>query len=111
MTATIRLVSEADPFDIADIQRAIVAGGFPVKPPKEWVDNPNLAAETPMTVTADGRVFGHIAPWNSRHVGLPGNVRPPKSRSGYAFFNKGVVETAEGVDVTVGQLTLTGGHA
>lgn len=89
----------------------IVASTFPVKPPKAWFENPNLDRETPLTITADGRVFGHIATWNTRHIGLPGNTRPPKSRSGYAFFNKSVVETAEGPDVTVGQLTLAGGHA
>lgn len=100
-------VSEADPFGT----EVIVAASFPVKPPREWFDDPKLTVETPLTVTPDGRVFGHIAPWNSRHVGLPGNVRPPRNRTGYQFFNKGLLETAEGTDVTVGQLTLAGGHA
>lgn len=102
---------EVSPFGDGHVERAITAAGYPVKPPSDWFDDPKLDRPTPLTVTRDGRVFGHIAPWNVRHIGLPGNVKPPKSRSGYAFFNKGVLETAEGNDVTVGQLTLVGGHA
>jgi hypothetical protein len=81
-----------------------------VAPPKEWFTNPGLDQVTPITVTADGRIFGHIAPWDVEHTGLPG-VRPPHSRHDYAFFKTGVVATAEGDDVPVGQLTLVGGHA
>lgn len=111
MTATISYYAETTPFDGDPIERAVTAAGYPVKPPGAWFDDPHLDGPTPLTITKDGRVFGHIAPWNARHVGLPGNVKPPKSRSNYAFYNKGVVETAEGHDVTVGQLTLAGGHA
>lgn len=110
MTA-VRYLHEADPFDCSDIQRAVTAGSFPVNPPAEWFQDPGLTEETPLTITADGRVYGHIATWKTRHIGLPGNTRPPKSRSNYAFFNKGLLQTAEGNDVTVGQLTLVGGHA
>ena len=81
-----------------------------VAPPKEWFTNPGLDRPTPITVTADGRIFGHIAPWDVEHTGLPG-VRPPRSRHDYAFFKTGVVATAEGDEVPVGQLTLVGGHA
>jgi hypothetical protein len=81
-----------------------------LSPPKEWFANPGLDRATPVTVTADGRIFGHIAPWDAEHTGLPG-VRPPRSRHDYAFFKTGVVATAEGDDVPVGQLTLVGGHA
>jgi hypothetical protein len=81
-----------------------------LSPPKEWFTNPGLDRATPVTVTADGHIFGHIAPWDAEHTGLPG-VRPPRSRHDYAFFKTGVVATAEGDDVPVGQLTLVGGHA
>lgn len=89
----------------------ITAAGFPVKPPREWFEDPKLDGPTPMTVTADGRVRGHLATWNTRHIGLPGNVKPPRSRSKYGFFNKGLLQCEDGTDVTVGQLTLAGGHA
>lgn len=90
---------------------AITAAGFPIKPPLAWFDDPHLSGPTPLTVTADGRVYGHIASWGQKHVGMPGNVTPPRSRTGYQFFNKGLLATAEGKDVAVGQLTLAGGHA
>lgn len=107
-----KIVREVDPLGLDGGRRAIIAsGGFPVKPPREWFDNPNLPEPTPLTVTADGRVFGHIAAWESRHIGLPGDTRPPRSRANYGYFHTGVVATAGGEDVPVGQLTLAGGHA
>ena len=107
-----RIYTERSPFGGPRVRpRAIVAGGAPVAPPKEWFGDPGLDGPTPLTITADGRVFGHIAAWGVRHIGMPGHVVPPKSRSGYAFFKTGVVQTAEGEDVPVGQLTLAGGHA
>lgn len=105
-----KIVKELDPFNPSG-RRAIVAGGFPVKPPKEWFDDPGLTEPTPLTVTADGRVYGHIASWESRHIGLPGDTRPPRSRSNYGYFHTGVVACADGSDVPVGQITLAGGHA
>lgn len=105
---TVSIVREDDPFAPAE---PIVAGGFPVAPPRDWFDDPQLSEPTPITVTADGRVYGHIATWRSNHIGLPGQVRPPKSRSNYAYFRTGVIACADGSQVPVGQLTLSGGHA
>jgi hypothetical protein len=93
------------------LSAALVASAAPVVPPREWFDNPKLSGPTPITVTDDGRVFGHIAAWNTSHIGLPGNTRPPRSRSNYKYFRTGVVRTDDGSDVAVGQLTLAGGHA
>jgi hypothetical protein len=93
------------------LSAALVAAGAPVVPPAEWFGNPKLKGPTPITVDNDGRVFGHIAAWNTSHIGLPGNVRPPRSRSNYAYFRTGVIRTTDETDVPVGQLTLAGGHA
>jgi hypothetical protein len=94
----------------------IVASGFlkaeiPMTPPAQWFKNPELTGPTPLTVDEDGRVYGHIAAWNVNHIGLPRATKPPRSRSNYAYFHTGVLRTAEGSDVPVGQLTLAGGHA
>lgn len=89
----------------------MVAGSIPVTPPKSWFDSPGLKQATPLTVTDDGRVFGHIAAWNVDHIGMSYGTKPPKSRSKYSYFHTGVVRTEEGADVPVGQLTLAGGHA
>lgn len=89
----------------------VVAAAGPVVPPIEWFANPNLTEPSPLTITKEGRVFGHVATWGTCHVGFPGScVTPPSSPSEYAYFLSGVVETTEG-DVRVGQITFDTGHA
>jgi len=91
--------------------RTLTAGGFPVNPPDEWFANPQLDGPTPLTIEDDGRVYGHIATFDVAHIGLPGRVHAPKSRSDYAYFKTGQLVTASGAKINVGQLTLSGGHA
>jgi DNA-binding ferritin-like protein len=90
---------------------AAVVASIPVTPPKSWFENPNLTGPTPLTVDDSGRVFGHIAAWHVDHIGLSFGTKPPRSKSGYSYFHTGVIRTEEGMDVPVGQLTLSGGHA
>lgn len=90
---------------------ALAASAAPATPPADWFDNPQLQKPTALTVTDDGRVYGHIAAWDVDHIGMPFGTRPPKSRSGYAYFQTGLLRTDAGKDVRVGQLTLAGGHA
>lgn len=81
-------------------------------PPSEWFEDPKLDKPTPVTVTADGRIFGHAAVWGTCHVGFRDRcVTPPKSASDYAYFNVGNVITADGKTVNVGRLTAGTGHA
>jgi len=84
-------------------------------PPIDWFRDPQLDGPTPVTVTPEGRVFGHIAGWDTSHVGMPGkNVRPPRSKADYGYFHVGSVTTVDGqtpVDVSCGKLTLDTGHA
>ena len=90
---------------------AAVVASIPMTPPKSWFENPKLEGPTPLTVTDDGRVFGHIAAWHVDHIGLSFGTKPPRSKSGYSYFHTGVCRTEEGDDIPVGQLTLAGGHA
>jgi hypothetical protein len=103
-----------DPLE-TDAQAIVAAGSIamniPVVPPKSWFTDPQLPQLTPLTTDDDGRVFGHIASWDMDHIGLPGSRRAPRSASNYAYFHSGVVRTDAGDDITVGQLTLAGGHA
>jgi hypothetical protein len=89
----------------------VVAGAIPVVPPADWFENPKLDKPTGLTVTDEGKVFGHIAAWHVDHIGMSFGTRPPKSKSNYAYFHTGLVRTDAGNDVPVGQLTLAGGHA
>jgi DNA-binding ferritin-like protein len=90
---------------------AAVVASIPVTPPASWFEKPELNGPTPLTVTDDGRVFGHIAAWHVDHIGMAFGTKPPRSKSKYAYFHTGIIRTEEGTDVPVGQLTLAGGHA
>ena len=57
---------------------ALIASHIPNEPPKSWFDNPRLTKPTALTVTDEGRVFGHIAAWHVDHIGLPFGTRPPR---------------------------------
>lgn len=91
---------------------ALTAGAAPSAPPKEWFDDPKLTGPTPLHIGDDGRVFGHVAVWDTCHVGIGSScVTPPKSRTSYAYFHTGELATAEGDRLAVGRLTYGGGHA
>jgi hypothetical protein len=105
-------VDDADEFDaISLIACGMVAGAIPINPPSDWFKKPVLNGPTPLTVTDEGQVYGHIASWETDHIGLSRGTKPPRSRSNYAYFHTGVCKTMEGTDIPVGQLTLAGGHA
>lgn len=89
----------------------LLAGAFPVRPPFTWFTDPKLPGLSPLTITADGRVSGHIAAWHTSHIGMAGGIKPPRSKSGYAYFRTGSIECDDGSFVDVGQITLAGGHA
>lgn len=90
---------------------ALTAAGV-FAPPVAWFDDPRLDGPTGTIVTDEGRTYGHIAAWGTCHTGIPGKcVKPPKSKSGYAYFHLGLVRTAEGEDVPVGTLHFGTDHA
>jgi hypothetical protein len=101
---------------------AVIASAFTIYQeadvlPAEWFENPNLPMPTPVTVTKEGRVFGHIAQWEVCHTGLGLSVgngdvctTAPHSTSNYAYFRTGVVDTTGG-EIAVGNLTMGIGHA
>ena len=91
------------------------AGLAPLAPPLAWFENPGLTGPTPLTVTPEGRVYGHAALWDSCHIAEPSGpgvcVPPPRSGMQYEIFHHGAVTTAEGVDVPCGQITMSSLHA
>lgn len=65
--------------------------GGPALPPAEWFQDPQLAGPTPLTVTPEGRVFGHIALWDTPHRGFlhyqwSERIFAPRSASAYRQF-------------------------
>jgi hypothetical protein len=95
-----------------EVGLALVAGGFPLEPPAAWFSDPHLEVATPLVVTAEGRVYGHLATWGTCHTSFQGQcVTPPNSESDYAYFRTGSVMTAEGAEIGVGHITLDTLHA
>jgi hypothetical protein len=91
---------------------AIVAAAAPVLPPRAWFVDPCLTEPTPITVTDAGQVFGHLALWDTCHIGHSGQcVTPPRSATNYALFNRKPIPTADGDPVQIGPLTVGTGHA
>jgi hypothetical protein len=98
--------------DVAhDDEEALVASAAPLTPPAAWFANPELDEPTPLTVTPEGRVYGHLATWRTCHTGFGSCVKAPKSKTNYAYFHTGEVLTQEGAALPVGRVTLGGGHA
>jgi hypothetical protein len=75
-----------------------------LKPPADWFKS-DLKGPTPLTITNEGRIYGHLALWNSCHTGMLDICKaPPRSPSKYAYFNVGEIESAEGTMVPCGKL-------
>jgi hypothetical protein len=120
--------SECEPCDHG-MEVITASGAGPTRPPKAWFEDPcftvgddrlreivGSAGETkyacPLTVTPEGRVFGHIAPWNVCHTGIPGKCVVAPRGSDYRHFMRGQhLTTAEGDHVAVGVITADTAHA
>lgn len=103
-----------EPESFSDEVTALIAGLVPTDaeaPPLDWFTDPQLAELTPLTVTADGRIYGHGAEWGSCHTGFNDVCVTPPHEDTHAYFRQGEVLTREGERVAVGQITLGTGHA
>lgn len=93
-------------------EMALLASGSPIRPPKEWFDNPHFTKPTQFTVTEEGRVYGHLAAWNTCHKAFRHKcVLPPRSATNYRHFRLGRVLCDDGSQVPVGRVTVGTGHA
>lgn len=88
----------------------------PLVPSRSVFEIPEADAPTPITYADDGTVYGHLALWETCHVGLASGamsecVKPPRSVTDYRHFHLGEIETLEGERVAVGKIVLATGHA
>jgi len=93
------------------LQIESIVAAVPQSAPLAWFGNPSLSGPTPVTVTDDGRVFGHAATWGTCHTGFADTCVTPPMENNYSYFTTGEVLTAEGHRVAVGQITLGTSHA
>jgi hypothetical protein len=89
----------------------LTASAGPMEPPSAWFVAPELGELTPLTVTADGRIFGHLAAWGTCHTGISGQCVTPPRGGNYSHYRVGSVLTADGDLVPTGTITMGTGHA
>ena len=85
-------------------------------PPAEWFMQPlpGISPSASSIVTADGRFCAFSHEWDRCHNGYTGQGEcwvPPRSITGNRYFHQSAVVTEEGVQIPVGVIPLTGGHA
>jgi hypothetical protein len=82
-----------------------------VRPPVDWFADPHLSLPTPITITDDGRIYGHAAQWGSCHIGQDDVCVQPPHEDAHPYYRTGEVVCADGTRVAVGQITVGTGHA
>lgn len=103
-------LDEEDAVDDSEPEE-VLAAAVPELPPAAWFTNPQLTGPTPVTVTDDGRVFGHLAAWGTCHTGVQDACIMPPREDDFPYFCTGEVVCAGGERIAVGQLTVDTGHA
>jgi hypothetical protein len=80
--------------------------------PAVWFKDPGFTEPTPLTITDEGQVYGHLATWDSCHLAFPETcTAPPRSETNYAYFLTGAVALDDGTTMPVGNVTIGGPHA
>lgn len=99
------------PFKEADVVLASGAADVEWRPPALWFENPGLTVPVGITVTDQGRVYGHAAQWGECHVGHADLCITPPVEDQHPYFMTGEVLCDDGSRRPVGQITVGTGHA
>lgn len=99
---------EPEPFHAL---HAVTAGAEVWRPPVAWFTDPGLSLPTPITVTDEGRIYGHAAQWGSCHIGQEGVCVQPPHEDAHPYYRTGEVACEDGTRMAVGQITVGTGHA
>jgi len=108
--AAIQTVAGQEPEPVRAL-RAVAASGGVWKPPAAWFSDPKLSLPTPITVTDDGRIYGHAAQWGVCHIGYDGVCVQAPHEDEHPYYRTGEIVCADGGRVAVGQITVGTGHA
>jgi hypothetical protein len=82
-------------------------------PPREWFNEPTDVEMTgALTITAEGRIYGYVAPADTRHRSFRDRtVYAPQKKVDYSRFHGGETIVADGGRVATGTITMDCGHA
>jgi len=101
---------EPPPLDETDaVTAAITLDAW--RPERAWFEDPQFSVHTGITVTDEGRVYGHAAPWGECHIGHQQECITLPREDAHPYFMTGEVVCADGSRVGVGQITVGTGHA
>lgn len=93
----------------------VTAASQPTTPPSAWFADPGLHEPSPLAVTEDGYVYGHLASWGVCHASEPAGpgtcVTAPSSETGYSRFHTGTLVTSDNRTISVGKVTMGTNHA
>lgn len=91
---------------------SLTAAAIETTPPSKWFANPGLTEPTPITIGPDGQIYGHLALFNTCHIGFPEAkcMMAPKNDS-FAYFHTGELISSDGDSIPIGHLTFKTGHA
>jgi hypothetical protein len=81
------------------------------RPPRSWFENPRLSVPVGITVTDEGRIYGHAAQWGECHIGYSDACVTAPYEDSHPYFLTGEVVTDDGSRVGVGQITVGTNHA
>lgn len=81
------------------------------RPPAAWFSDPQLSLPTPITITDEGRIYGHAAQWGTCHIGQEGTCIQPPREDAHPYYRTGEVVCEGGERMAVGQITVGTGHA
>jgi hypothetical protein len=81
------------------------------RPPSSWFANPGLSVPVGITVTDQGRIYGHAAQWGECHVGFDDICVSPPYEDNHSHFMTGEIICDDDTHVAVGQITIGTGHA
>lgn len=100
-----------EPPELQAALKPVTASAEVFRPPAVWFADPKLSLPTPITVTDDGRIYGHAAQWGSCHIGQEGVCVQPPHEDAHPYYRTGEVACDDGSRVAVGQITVGTGHA
>lgn len=86
----------------------------PSDPPFEWFLDPQFSGPTKMTVTDDGRIFGHACQWDTCHSGILDKCVLAPRGTDYSSYHLGVRyvnDSGQRSELAVGSLLMGTAHA
>lgn len=104
-------VSEGTMRDHWTYSENLVAAAIPVKPSTAAFLDPKFDGPQAISIGENGEVYGHLALWDTCHLGIQNGCTKPPRNGTYRFFHTGEIETEEGELVQTGRLTFNTGHA